>query len=117
MKAADISANLQCWDNMIVSSNRLVKELRISFRAGRGDNPAPGWFDNQRAFIESYTLPLARRLIESGVFQEDACQMFVNSVERNRARWLEEGSSVCAKMFADGRHRSLPGHMNLHSGL
>lgn len=108
MKAADISANLQCWENMICTSDRLFKEQRRSFRVGRGDNPEPGWFDNQRAFIESYTLPLARRLVEAGVFQKDFGQLLVNSAEQNRARWLEEGSRVCSQMVAGGRHRSLP---------
>jgi len=108
MKAADISTNLQCWDNMISTSNRLFKEQRRSFSVGRGDNPEPGWFDNQRAFIESYTLPLARHLVESGVFQKDFGQLLVNSAEQNRARWLEEGSRVCSEMVAGGRRNTLP---------
>jgi len=102
IKAADISTNLQCWDNMTRSSHRLFKEQRRSFNLGRGDNPAPGWFDNQKNFIESYALPLVHRLADAGVFQKDFGELLVNCVEKNRARWMVEGSNACLTMFADG---------------
>jgi len=106
IKAADISANLQCWETMIMCSHRLFKEQKAAFKAERGDDPAPGWFNNQIAFIESYTLPLTHRLAETGVFDDNDGKMFIQCVEQNRERWLSEGSRITHEMVAGGRHES-----------
>lgn len=96
LKAADVSPNMQGWDQLEKWSGRLFFELMNSFDDGRGEDPRQGWFRNQITFMESYMLPLARRLNEMQVFREDVGSMFGMIVEENRDRWIDEGMSKTA---------------------
>lgn len=98
MKAADVSPNLQGWEHMEKWSSRLFFELMESFEAKRGDNPQTGWFENQITFIDSYTLPLARRLNDTGVFGNDTGSMFADIVLENKERWISEGVTLTSQM-------------------
>jgi hypothetical protein len=64
-----------------------------------------GWFDNQLTFFESYVIPLGHRLFECKAFQDDIGRIFMISAERNRNRWLTEGSALTAKMIIDWEQR------------
>lgn len=79
MTAADVAHNLQSFRHMVRTnswiadenlrcleqvlwSGRLYLELRRAYVANRGPDPQEKWFENQIGFLESYLLPLARRL-------------------------------------------------------
>jgi 3'5'-cyclic nucleotide phosphodiesterase len=98
--AADVAHNLQGWDQMVVWSGRLYLELRKAFIEGRGGDPQTRWFENQIGFLESYLLPLARRLEDSNVFGDSVGMMFAQIVEQNRDKWLEEGSEITEAIIA-----------------
>jgi hypothetical protein len=77
-------------------------ELRRAHVAKRGFDPQEKWFENQIGFLESYLLPLARRLEDTGVFGEDTGQMFAVIVEANRDKWLTNGYEEAQKIIAAG---------------
>lgn len=71
------------------------------FESGRGVNPLLEWRENQIAFFESYTLPLARRLMESRVLELSDAEKLVKAVQKNIMRWTIEGKSEVEKMRRD----------------
>ncbi len=47
LTAADVSHNLQGWEQMVKWSNCLYLELQRALLMGRGTDPKPNWFQNQ----------------------------------------------------------------------
>ena len=80
-------------------------ELRRAYTADRGSDPKEKWFENQIGFLESYLLPLARRLEDTGVFGENLGQIFAATVEANRDRWFTEGYDETQRVIAQGERR------------
>lgn len=102
MTAADVAHNLQSWDHMVKWSGRLYNELRKAHVEDRGPDVSRNWFENQIGFLESYLLPLARRLEDTGVFGDEVGAMFSRIVEDNRDRWLTEGYEISQQTIAEG---------------
>lgn len=103
MTAADVAHNLQSWEHMVKWSNRLYMELRRAHVTQRGSDPQVNWYHNQIGFLESYLLPLARRLEDTGVYGDDEMgQSFTTIVESNRDQWLLHGYEVSQKIIEDG---------------
>lgn len=102
LTAADVAHNLQGWEQMVVWSGRLYLELRKSHVEGRGADPRHKWFENQIGFLESYLLPLAHRLEDTGVFGDIVGASFATIIEQNRDRWVEEGQEVVDAIIAQG---------------
>lgn len=101
LRAADVGALLQDWNNWIKWSTRLYKELKNGHLANRGEDPNADWFDNQIKFVDFYILPLAKNLGMMGVFEEDVGKMFVRVVKSNLAKWIEEGERVTELMMKE----------------
>jgi hypothetical protein len=101
MKAADVAANMQGWETMVSWCKRLFEEQKKCHDDGRGEDPITEWHENQLGFFESYTMPLACRLAETGVFGFEEVQMLVNGVRQNNTRWIIEGRSVLNKMVKE----------------
>jgi 3'5'-cyclic nucleotide phosphodiesterase len=102
MTAADVAHNLQGWDQMVIWSGRLYLELRKAYIHERGTDPECRWYDNQIGFLESYLLPLARRLEDMGVFGDSLGQTFAAIVEANRDQWIQEGEDVTEAIVEKG---------------
>jgi len=105
MAASDIAHNLQSWDHMIVWSRRLYFELRRAHAAGRGADVSPNWFENQIGFLESYVLPLARRLEDTGVWGDETTApgiMFAQTVENTRDEWIKAGFAFTKELVQQG---------------
>jgi len=100
MTAADVAHNLQGWEQMKRWSNMLYLELRKAHVNHRGIDAQPKWFENQIGFLESYLLPLAHRLEDTGVYAQDV--EFAKIVEGNRDRWLTEGYDVAQTIIEKG---------------
>jgi 3'5'-cyclic nucleotide phosphodiesterase len=98
--AADVAHNLQGWDNMKKWSTCLYHELMKAHDEKRGFNPSKLWFENQLCFLESYLLPLARKLEDTGVYGKRLGPLFAEIVEANRDRWITEGWEVTNNMVA-----------------
>ena len=62
LRAADVAALIQDFENVRKWSTRLYKELNNGFYDQRGEDPKNGWFDNQIKFFDFYILPLAKNL-------------------------------------------------------
>lgn len=101
IKAADVAANMQSWDTMLLWTRRLFNEQKECFIKGHGPDPQHEWHDNQIAFFESYTLPLACRLVDTHVFELEAAGQFVDGVRQNNIRWMIEGTQVVERMIKD----------------
>jgi hypothetical protein len=86
---------------MLKWTTKLFKEQMACFESGRGVNPLLEWRENQIAFFESYTLPLARRLMESRVLELSDAEKLVKAVQKNIMRWTIEGKSEVEKMRRD----------------
>jgi len=101
LKASDVAANMQSWETAVLWCKRLFKEQMNCYKDGRGVNPVIGWHENQIAFFESYTMPLACRLVDTGVFEAEAVRDFVNGVRQNNIRWMIEGQRVVRNMIQE----------------
>jgi hypothetical protein len=101
IRAADIGANMQGWQQMKKWSNRLFFELKATHDDNRGEDPQCNWFENQITFLESYILPLARRLDDMGVFGDTIGPMFARIVQQNRERWVSEGLAETAQIVQE----------------
>ena len=80
-------------------------ELRRAHVAKRGFDPQVKWFENQIGFLESYLLPVARRLEDTGVFGEQGGQIFAATVEANRDKWLTSGADITDKVIEEGARK------------
>jgi hypothetical protein len=98
---ADVSQNLQGYEQMCKWAGRLYNELRKAFLEGRGVDPKPNWFQNQIGFLEFYLAPLSQRLDATGAYGPLGT-MFGEVVEKNRDRWLVEGAKSTNKIIDDG---------------
>ena len=58
------------------------------------------WFENQIGFLESYLLPLARKLEDTGVFGDGT--EFARNVEQNRDTWLTRGFEISEQIVKEG---------------
>lgn len=101
LKAADVSANSQSWETMILWCKRLFFEQKECFEEGRGENPEFGWHENQMSFFESYSMPLVCRLVETRVFEMDVIGSLINGVRRNYIRWMIDGKETTENMVRD----------------
>lgn len=97
-----------CWNclrshrRVSLICSRLYLELRKAHLSNRGMDAQPRWFENQIGFLESYLLPLAHRLEDTGVFGSTMGTSFAQIVENNRDKWLTEGYEATQKLFAEG---------------
>mmetsp|Transcript_14120 Transcript_14120/g.20859 ORF Transcript_14120/g.20859 Transcript_14120/m.20859 type:complete len:675 (-) Transcript_14120:304-2328(-) len=98
MRAADIGPNMQGWQQMEKWSDRLFFELKTTYHNGFGEDPQNRWYQNQITFLESYILPLARRLGDMGVFGESIGPMFEEIVKQNRDKWVSDGFLVTSRV-------------------
>lgn len=100
--SADIAHVLQGWKQMEKFSNRLYLELRSAQVQSRGPDCSPNWYENQISFLESYNLPLAQRLEDTGVFGPLIGPVFARLVEANRDQWMVDGQKVTDDIIAKG---------------
>lgn len=111
IRAADVGALLQDWNNFTTWATRLYKELKNSSIQKRGEDPSVEWYEGQIKFIDYYILPLAKNLGVMGVFKDSGlgnggggeAAYFVNCVKSNLARWIEEGRRTTQLMMKEDK--------------
>ena len=104
LAAADVAHNLQSWSHMLSWSKRLYHELRLAYVTGRGVDVSPQWFENQIGFLESYVLPLARRLEDTGVYGDEKILPsipFAQRVEELRDEWIAKGYEFSQELIQE----------------
>ena len=105
IKAADVAALMQSYDNLLKWSSRLFREQKASALEARGDDPEASWFEGQLVFMDVYVLPLAKNLRSSGIFDDETGSLFAQCVQDNRARWLIEGRRKTDDLIADWKEK------------
>ena len=55
--------------------------------------------------MDVYVMPLAKRLEESGIFDQETGSLFAQCVQDNRARWLIEGRRQTDNLIADWKEK------------
>lgn len=108
MAAADVAHNLQSWSHLLAWSKRLYFELRHAHVIGRGADVSENWFENQIGFLESYVLPLARRLEDTGVFGDEGTLPgfhFAQRVEELRDEWISKGDEFSQELIKEAAQR------------
>jgi len=102
LTAADVAHNIQGWDQMALWSSRLYLELRKAYVNDRSAmDPSKQWFENQIGFLESYLLPLCKKLDHIGVFGIVGPK-FAEITTKNRDTWLIQGIKVTDQAIKDG---------------
>jgi hypothetical protein len=97
IQAADVAHSMQSWPIFMKWNTKLYYELWAAKLAGRGPDVSANWFKGQIGFFDFYITPLAKRLQQCGVFG-DSGGLFLENLDKNRARWLREGEDQCKEM-------------------
>ena len=100
IRAADVGATSQSFENFTKWGRRLYFEQKTAFEAGRGEDPDHIWLTIQIIFLENYAKKLTKSIEDSRVFGQDY-NFFVSNVEANKRKWKELGASVTASIRAD----------------
>jgi len=106
IKAADVAALMQSFDNLNKWSSRLYREQKASAVVARGDDPEASWFEGQIVFMDIYIMPLAKKLAEPGIFDDETGRLFAQCVQDNRTRWLIEGRQKTDNLIANWNESS-----------
>ena len=107
IKAADVAALMQSFDNLNKWSSRLYREQKASAVVFRGDDPEMSWFEGQIVFMDIYIMPLAKKLAEPGIFDDETGRLFAQCVQDNRSRWLIEGRAKTDNLIANWNEKQL----------
>jgi len=100
IEAADIAHLMQSYQNFTKWNKRLYAELYHANTQGRGFDPSGNWFQGQIAFVDSYVLPLAKRLLVADVFGPDS-DIFITLAHLNRRKWIVSGSKFCEQILLE----------------
>ena len=102
IQASDVAHTMQHWHVYQKWNERLFAEMCKAHEAGRGNDPALGWYEGELWFFDNYVIPLAKKLDECGVFgvSSDEC---LNYAVANRTEWESKGHSIVSEMSS--RHR------------
>jgi 3'5'-cyclic nucleotide phosphodiesterase len=96
VQASDIGATLQSWSLYTKWNERLYEEAWDAYRAGRTSrNPSLTWYQDEIDFFDKYSIPLAKKLTNCGVFGV-AGDEYLNFAEENRRRWIARGREIVA---------------------
>ena len=98
IQVANVSHTMQHWTIYRKWNEKLFQEMRAAHEAGRGLDPAQHWYRGEMAFYDNYVIPLAMRLLESGVYSNQ----YLKFAKKNRAEWQATGEAVVETMKASG---------------
>eukprot|EP00934_Nitzschia_sp_Nitz4_P008104 Nitzschia sp. Nitz4//scaffold169_size48518//40260//43927//NITZ4_007080-RA/size48518-processed-gene-0.83-mRNA-1//1//CDS//3329538412//8094//frame0 len=100
IQASDVAHTMQHWHIYQKWNERLFKEMRAAYRAGRSSkDPAEFWYEGELSFMDNYVIPLAKKLRECGVFGVSSDEYLAYAV-KNREEWERRGRDVVALMAA-----------------
>jgi hypothetical protein len=94
IQASDVAHTMQHWHVYQKWNNRLFREMRAAFLAGRTKtDPAESWYEGELWFYDNYIIPLARKLKECGVFGV-SCDEALDYAKDNRMEWEQKGKDI-----------------------
>jgi len=99
VQAADIAHTMQHWQVYRKWNLRLFEEMYQGFVDGRtSSDPSDFWFEGELQFYNNYTLPLVRRLRQSGAFVTASTDSHQDYAEQNKRQWENKGKDIVAEM-------------------
>ena len=107
IQASDVSHTMQNWSKYIKWNQSLFQEMYKAYKAGHLENdPSVTWYEGELKFFDTYVIPLATRVQESGVFDAsgDDCLRFA---KRNRSKWADTGKTVVNGFMLKNQHRKV----------
>lgn len=103
MQASDVCHTMQHWHIYRKFNERLFREMRAAFKAGRmGKDPAEFWYKGELGFFDNYIIPMADKLKTCGVFGVSSDEV-LNYALNNRLEWELRGELVVAEMIENER--------------
>ena len=98
IQAADVCHTMQHWQAYRKWNGRLFEEMVSAFKAERSNNdPTGGWFEGEIRFFDFYITPLARKLVDSGVYGE-AAEEYLDYAVENRSIWAAKRNEIIGEM-------------------
>jgi len=98
MQVSDVAHTMQDFATFVKWNHRLFNELYSSHCVGRGADCFANWYLDQIAFLDSYIIPLARRIKNCGVLGSFGSVLLSNAME-NKRRWTDEGKIYLKQFF------------------
>lgn len=96
IQVGDISHIVQSWNRYVKWNTNLFTEMHAAYKNGYMEKDiSETWYEGELKFLDSYVIPLATRLEESGSFGSD----WLKNVKQNRERWEENGKSLVHNMM------------------
>jgi hypothetical protein len=115
MQASDVAHTMQRWHVYRKWNERLFLEMHAAYKEGRSDkNPVDGFYKDELWFFDNWVIPLARKLMESGVIgiASDEC---LNQARQNRQKWEREGEGLCKSMLEKAEKKQKVKAINMAS--
>jgi hypothetical protein len=98
IQASDVAHTMQHWHIYCKWNQRLFEEMSEAFREGRAErNPAEFWYQGEIGFFDYYTIPLAKKLKDCGVFGVSSDE-YLDYAMKNRKEWELRGHEIVAEM-------------------
>jgi 3'5'-cyclic nucleotide phosphodiesterase len=98
IQASDISHTMQHWYVFRQWNERLFRERYQAYQDGFcPDDPSTTWYQSELRFFDSYVVPLAKKLVDCGVFGVSGTE-YLGYATKNRQQWESQGRSVVAEM-------------------
>jgi 3'5'-cyclic nucleotide phosphodiesterase len=95
IQVADVSHIMQSYNRYIKWNLNLFTEMWAAHKKGYLEkNPSENWFEGELRFLDTYAIPLATRMAESGVFSSK----YLENVQKNREKWDENGKALVNSM-------------------
>jgi hypothetical protein len=108
IQASDVAHTMQHWHVYCYWSAKLFEEMAAAYRAGRSEtDPADFCYESEIEFFDNYTIPLAWKLQDCGVFGVSSDEVLTYALA-NREEWIVKGQSFVAEMVqgAAATHQS-----------
>jgi hypothetical protein len=100
MRASDVCHTMQHWHVYQKWNEHLFHEMYSAYQAGRyPSDPSEGWYEGELWFFDNYTILMATRLRESGVFGVSSDE-YMSYAKDNRREWESKGAMLVDEWVA-----------------
>jgi len=94
IQASDVSHTMQHWHVFIKWNKCFFLESYQAYLDGRAEtDPSDTWYQGEIGFLDYYVIPLAKKLMECGVFGV-AGDEYLQYAQANRSEWELKGRDV-----------------------
>jgi len=95
VQASDVAHTMQHWHIYQKWNELLFREMNKAYASGRAaKNPADFWYDGELHFLDTYVLPLAKKLRDCGVFGVSSGDELFEYATKNREEWAARGREI-----------------------